>query len=124
MLNGKQCRVQKYNKSQERDRCNVFVRGLHKSIDNERLEQLFSRFGIVVSSKVQRNPKTNESLGYGYVSFQHETSAKLAVEKVNYQYPFHSDRIRKLYFYIHTYIHMYRQRARSKQNHFVVKKSE
>jgi len=82
-IRGKQCRVQMYNKDQIRAGYNIFVRGLHKSIDNERLEQLFSKFGSIKSVKVGRHLKTNESLGYGYVNFYDPRSAKMACEKTN-----------------------------------------
>lgn len=82
ILNGKQCRVQKYNKDQYREGYNLYVRGLDKSMGNLQLERLFSKFGKIKSVKVKRDPKTNESLGYGYVSFYDPRSAKMACENV------------------------------------------
>ena len=73
-----------YNKNEVKAGYNIYVRGLHKSVDNQQLEQLFSRFGSIKSVKVVRDPKTNESLGYGYVNFCDPRSAKMACEKVKF----------------------------------------
>lgn len=45
---------------------NVFVKFLPSDITDETLNQLFSRFGKIISSKVMVHPVDGSSLGYGY----------------------------------------------------------
>ena len=54
---------------------NVFVHNIPFSVDEAVLMQMFSRFGTIVSTRVVRDPTTQQSKGYGFVSFQLEQSA-------------------------------------------------
>jgi RNA recognition motif-containing protein len=54
---------------------NVFVHNIPFTVDEAVLVQLFSRFGAIVSTRVVRDPTTQQSKGYGFVSFQLEQSA-------------------------------------------------
>jgi len=61
---------------------NIFVNHLAKTIDHKTLYDTFSVFGNILSCKVSMNAK-RESLGYGFVHYESEESAKLAIEKVD-----------------------------------------
>jgi polyadenylate-binding protein len=65
---------------------NIFVNHLARTppnvIDNKQLFDTFSTFGNILSCKVSVNQK-RESLGYGFVHYETEESARLAIEKVD-----------------------------------------
>jgi len=61
---------------------NIFVKNLSKTIDNQQLCDTFSKFGNILSCKVSTNQR-GEPLGYGFVHYESEESAKKAVEAVD-----------------------------------------
>ncbi|OAY33742.1 polyadenylate-binding protein 2 [Manihot esculenta] len=61
---------------------NIFIKNLDKAIDNKALHDTFSTFGNILSCKVVTD-SSGQSLGYGFVQFDNEESAKNAIDKLN-----------------------------------------
>jgi hypothetical protein len=64
---------------------NVFVHNIPFSVDESVLMQMFSRFGQIVSTRVVRDPTTQQSKGYGFVSFTQEQCALAACSALDGQ---------------------------------------
>lgn len=61
---------------------NVFIKNLETSIDNKALHETFSAFGNVLSCKVAMD-SNGQSRGFGFVQFDNDKSAKIAIEKLD-----------------------------------------
>lgn len=84
-IKGKPCRVMWSQRDPERRRntaSNIFVKGLDPTIDNKALHDTFSVFGNILSCKVSTD-NNGKSRGYGFVHYEAEEAAKIAIEKVN-----------------------------------------
>ncbi|XP_054794771.1 polyadenylate-binding protein 7-like isoform X2 [Prosopis cineraria] len=84
-LNGKMIRVMWTHRDPEArksGKANVFVKNLAEPIDNAGLHELFQKFGKILSTKVVTS-EYGKSKGYGFVQFESEDSANVAIEKLN-----------------------------------------
>ncbi|XP_022859246.1 polyadenylate-binding protein 7-like [Olea europaea var. sylvestris] len=61
---------------------NVFVKNLSDSIDSVKVQEMFQKFGNVLSCKVVTSDD-GKNKGYGFVQFESETSANAAIENLN-----------------------------------------
>lgn len=60
----------------------LLLQNLCESIDNAKLQEMFQKFGNILSSKVVMSDN-GKSKGYGFVQFESEDSANAAIEKLN-----------------------------------------
>jgi len=58
----------------------LFVAGLPYDLDDAELEEIFEKFGAVVSAKVSIDRETGKSRGFGFVEMEKESDAKDAIE--------------------------------------------
>ncbi|CAN8316702.1 unnamed protein product [Cochlearia groenlandica] len=85
LLNGKMIRVMwsfRGNEARRNGVGNVFVKNLPESIDNAGLQDMFKKFGNIVSSKVATSDD-GKSRGYGFVQYEEDGSAQAAIENLN-----------------------------------------
>ncbi|KAI6222518.1 hypothetical protein M3Y95_00902000 [Aphelenchoides besseyi] len=64
----------------------VFVGDLSPEVDNKALKDAFNPFGDVSDAKVIRDPQTQKSKGYGFVSYPKREEAERAIEQMNGQW--------------------------------------
>lgn len=64
-------------------RMNLFVAGLPYDLDDAELEEIFEKFGKVLSAKVSMDRETGKSRGFGFVTMEKEADAKDAIEHLN-----------------------------------------
>lgn len=84
-VKGRPCRIMWSHRdpaSRKSTGANVFVKNLDKSIDNKALHDTFCLFGNILSCKVAQDPD-GKSRGFGFVHFESEEGAKVAIEKLN-----------------------------------------
>ncbi|XP_019186122.1 PREDICTED: polyadenylate-binding protein 7 isoform X1 [Ipomoea nil] len=84
-LNGKVIRVSWSRRDPDIRRSgvgNVFVKNLSDVIDNTKLQEMFLRFGNILSCKVAMSDD-GKSKGYGFVQFESEDSAIASIEQLN-----------------------------------------
>ncbi|CCW68988.1 unnamed protein product [Phytomonas sp. Hart1] len=61
---------------------NIFIKNLNQGVDSKALNDLFERFGPILSCKVMEDEQ-GKSRSYGFVHFKNETAAKDAIATMN-----------------------------------------
>uniref|UniRef100_A0A2K6SS67 RRM domain-containing protein n=1 Tax=Saimiri boliviensis boliviensis TaxID=39432 RepID=A0A2K6SS67_SAIBB len=61
---------------------NVYIKNFGEDMDNERLKDLFGKFGPVLSVKVMTDA-SGKSRGFGFVNFERHENAQKAVDEMN-----------------------------------------
>ncbi len=61
----------------------IFVAGLPYDLDDAELEEIFEKFGTIVSAKVVMDRETGKSKGFGFVEMANESEAREAIENLN-----------------------------------------
>ncbi|CAJ1890077.1 unnamed protein product [Sphenostylis stenocarpa] len=85
LLNGKMIRVMWSRRDPDARKStigNLFVKNIPESIDNAGLQDIFKKYGNILSSKVVTS-EDGKSKGYGFVQFESEESSRVATEKLN-----------------------------------------
>ncbi len=71
--------MEKLNKYQG---VNLYIKNLEDDIDDEKLRQEFSVYGVITSAKVMRDER-HQSKGFGFVCFSSPDEATKAVTEMN-----------------------------------------
>ena len=61
----------------------LFVAGLPYDLDDAELEEIFEKFGKVVSAKVAMDKDTGKSKGFGFVEMANDSDGREAIEHLN-----------------------------------------
>jgi RNA recognition motif-containing protein len=61
----------------------IFVAGLPYDLDDAELEEIFEKFGPVVSAKVALDKETGKSKGFAFVEMQNREDGQEALESLN-----------------------------------------
>lgn len=87
-LYGKPIKVNKASQDKRTQEvgANIFVGNLSEEVDEKALKDIFSAFGVVLSTKIMRDPETGQSKRHGFVSYDNFESSDEAIKKMNGQY--------------------------------------
>lgn len=87
-LYGKPIKVNKASQDKRTQEvgANIFVGNLHDDVDEKTLKDVFSSFGVVLSTKIMRDTETGQSKHYGFVSFDNFDSSDAAINTMNGQF--------------------------------------
>lgn len=61
----------------------IFVAGLPYDLDDAELEEIFEKFGPVVSAKVAMDKETGKSKGFAFVEMQNREDGQDAIDSLN-----------------------------------------
>lgn len=61
----------------------LFVGGLPWAVDDAKLNEIFSKFGVVIKAEVLKDRETGRSRGFGFVEMQDDDAAEQAIKELN-----------------------------------------
>ncbi len=61
----------------------IFVAGLPYDLDDAELEEIFEKFGKIISAKVAIDRETGKSKGFGFVEMENREEALEAIDSLN-----------------------------------------
>jgi len=61
----------------------LFIGNLPWSIDNDQLNEIFSKFGTIVEAVVITERHSGRSKGFGFVEYETEEAAQKAIDELN-----------------------------------------
>ena len=90
-IQGLKLNVKLYQTKQQREinhGCNLHIRNIPVNAKEQDLSKIFSKYGKVISSRIETLKKDNDliSKGFGYVSFDNAESAEKAMDDLNGKY--------------------------------------
>ena len=62
---------------------NIYVGNLPYEVTNESLQQIFEKYGEVLSAKVINDKRTGRSKGFGFVEMNSDSEAQNAIQGLN-----------------------------------------
>merc|ERR1711976_953539 len=62
---------------------NVYIKNFGEDLGDEKLKEVFSKFGKITSYKVIMADESGKNKGFGFVSFEDSESAEKAVDELN-----------------------------------------
>lgn len=62
---------------------NIAILNLHRDIDKDQLEKLFTAYGKVESCELVLDKKTGKSKGFGFVVMNDEIEVKIAIAELH-----------------------------------------
>lgn len=65
------------------DRAYIYIGGLNSELTEADVLTIFSQFGVPVDIFLVRNRETGDSRGFGYLKFEDQRSAVLAIDNLN-----------------------------------------
>lgn len=71
------------NRRGDKNFTTIYVKGLNPDVQENHFEEYFADSGEIDSVKVPRDPNTNKSRGFGFITFKSGESAQKALEKYN-----------------------------------------
>jgi len=64
-------------------KCNLIVNYIPLEMTENELRELFQPFGLIVDLKIVRDHITQRSLGYGFIRYETEDEASIAIQRLN-----------------------------------------
>ncbi len=61
----------------------LFVGGIPYSLTNQKLEEMFAKFGTVSSAQIIMDKFTNQSKGFAFVEMQNDDEAQAAIKELD-----------------------------------------